>query len=243
MASELRRLGRPNAFPRAERLPRGRARPSWAWSVEPGLFRERHGRLCRRSRSRDRGARSQGRHAGGPLHRWRRSRPLHRAPRDEAGRQSGPHRRRAADHAEIRDQSGGPTDGGLRQHAERSDEGPLAILQGPGDTVLRRQQAGGEGLPGHAGSVLALEHAGRPQERLRKHQGLLRDRFHRGPQEVRCPDPGHAWRGRPDRSRQGLGRRSRPGSSKARRKSTILARRTASRPRIRIRSTLTCWPS
>ena len=58
------------------------------------------------------------------------------------------------------------------------DEGPLAILQGPGDTVLRRQQAWGQSLPGHTGSVLALEHAGRPQERLRKHQGLLRDRFH-----------------------------------------------------------------
>ena len=75
----------------------------------------------------------------------------------------------------------------------------LAIL------VLRRQQAGGQGLPGYPGSVLALEHAGRPQECLRKHQGLLRDRFHRGPQEDRCPDPCHARRGRPDRSRQGLG--------------------------------------
>ena len=38
-------------------------------------------------------------------------------------------------------------------------------------------------------------------------------------------------------------RRSRPGSSKARRKSTIRERRTASQPRIRIRSTLTLWPS
>ena len=27
--------------------------------------------------------------------------------------------------------------------------------------------------PGHAGSVLALEHAGRPQERVRQHQGLF----------------------------------------------------------------------
>jgi non-heme chloroperoxidase len=33
LASELRRLGRPNAFPRAQRLPRGRARPSWTWPV------------------------------------------------------------------------------------------------------------------------------------------------------------------------------------------------------------------
>jgi len=38
--------------------------------------------------------------------------------RDEAGRQSGPHRRRAADHVEIRSQSGRAADGGLRQHAE-----------------------------------------------------------------------------------------------------------------------------
>jgi hypothetical protein len=118
--------------------------------------------------------------------------PLHRASRDEAGRQSGSRRRRAADHAEIRGQSGGAADGGVRQPAERHDEGPLAILQGPGYIVLRRQQAGGQGLPGYAGSVLALEYAGRLQERLRKHQGLLRDRFHRGPQEGRCPYPGHA---------------------------------------------------
>ena len=73
--------------------------------------------------------------------------------------------------------------GGLRQHAEWHDEGPLTILQGFGGTVLRRQQARSQGLPRHAGSVLAMEHAGRPQERLRKHQGLLRDRFHRRPQE------------------------------------------------------------
>ena len=93
----------------------------------------------------------------------------------------------------IRGQSGGPADRGVRRHAGGSDQGPLAILQGSGHPVLWRQQAGGQGLPGNAGSVLALEHAGRPQERLRKHQGLLRDRFHRGPQEVRCPNPGYAW--------------------------------------------------
>jgi non-heme chloroperoxidase len=38
-------------------------------------------------------------------------------------------------------------------------------------------------------------------------------------------------------------RRDRPGSSRARRKSTILARRTASPPRCRIGSTPICWPS
>ena len=31
--------------PRAERLPRSRARSSRPWPFEPGLFRQRHGRL------------------------------------------------------------------------------------------------------------------------------------------------------------------------------------------------------
>src|SRR5215216_1790946 len=43
----------------------------------------------------------------------------------------------------------------------------------------------------------------------------------------------------PSRTRRG----SRPDSSRARRKSTTRVHRTASRLRIRIRSTLTCWPS
>ena len=60
-------------------------------------------------------------------------------PRDETGRQSGPHSRRAADHVEIRGQSRGTADGGLRQYAEWPHKGPLAILQGPGDTILRCQ--------------------------------------------------------------------------------------------------------
>ena len=103
-------------------------------------------------------------------------------------------------------QSGGPADRGVRQHAVRASSKDrsqfykdLAIL------FYGANRPGAKVSQGIAGSVLALEHAGRPQERLRKHQGLLRDRFHRGPQEVRCPDPGDARRGRPDRSGQGLG--------------------------------------
>src|ERR671911_771309 len=61
--------------------------------------------------ARDRGARSQGGHAGGPLHRRRRSRSLHRPPRNEAGCKSGPRRRGATDNAAIGGQSGGPPDG------------------------------------------------------------------------------------------------------------------------------------
>ena len=77
--------------------------------------------------------------------------------------------------------------------------------------VLRRQPAGREGLARHSGSVLALEHAGGSQERLRKRQGILRDRLHRGSQEVRRTDAGPARRGRSDRSGQGLGESNRRG--------------------------------
>src|SRR6185503_5085655 len=39
LATELRRLGRPDVVPRAERVPRGRARPARPWPLESGLFR------------------------------------------------------------------------------------------------------------------------------------------------------------------------------------------------------------
>ena len=61
----------------------------------------------------------------------------------------------------------------LRQLAERPGQGPLAGLQRLRSHVLRRQQTWCAGVPRHAGSVLALEHAGRPQERVRQHQGLF----------------------------------------------------------------------
>src|SRR6185369_413059 len=38
LAAELGRLGWPNALPRAEGLPRRRARPSRPWPIESGLF-------------------------------------------------------------------------------------------------------------------------------------------------------------------------------------------------------------
>ena len=52
-------------------------------------------------------------------------------------------------------------------------QGPLAGLQRLRSPVLWRQQTWCAGVPRHAGSVLALEHAGRPQERVRQHQGLF----------------------------------------------------------------------
>src|SRR6266850_5719143 len=204
LASELRHVGRTNALPRAERLSRGCARPTWPWPVQSGLVRQRHERLCRRSCGSDRSARSQGSHAGGPLHRRRRGRALYRPPRDEPSRQGRPDRRGATAHAENRGQSRGAADRAVRRPAREPRQGPLADLQGFRSPVLWRQQARCQGLARRARSVLALEHAVRSQERVRKHQGLLRDRFHRGPQEVRCTDFGASRRGRPDRSGEEL---------------------------------------
>src|SRR5262245_61155325 len=56
----------------------------------------------------------------------------------------------------------------------------------------------GRRLPRNSGAVLALEHAGRSQERLREHQGILRDRPDGGSEKIRRADAGHARRRRPD---------------------------------------------
>ena len=63
-------------------------------------------------------------------------------------------------------ESRGTADGGVRRLARRPSQGSFAILQGFGNSVLWRQPTRRNSLPGHTGSVLALEHAGRPQERL-----------------------------------------------------------------------------
>ena len=57
-----------------------------------------------------------------------------------------------------------------------------------------------EGLAGPTRLVLAAGHAGRPQGRLRLHQGLLGDGLHRGSQEVRRADADHSRRRRSDRA-------------------------------------------
>ena len=82
---------------------------------------------------------------------------------------------------------------------------PLAVLPGPQRAVLRRQPARREGLAGAARLVLAAGHAGRPQGGLRLHQGVLGDRPHRGPEEVRRADADPPRRRRPDRADRRVG--------------------------------------
>ena len=109
--------------------------------------------------------------------------------------------------------------------------------------VLRRQPAGRQGLAGHARRVLAAGHDGRPQERARLHQGVLRDRLHRGPEEVRRADADHPRRRRPDRARSAP-RRMRVVEAGQGRDAEGLPRRRTALPRpTRTSSTPTCWRS
>ena len=48
---------------------------------------------------------------------------------------------RSSHHGEVRHQSGGPSDRGLRRDPGRGEERPVAVLPGPGEAVLWRQQA------------------------------------------------------------------------------------------------------
>jgi pimeloyl-ACP methyl ester carboxylesterase len=66
-----------------------------------------------------------------------------------------------------------------RRPPRRFPSRPLAALQGSRRRpVLRSQQARRQGLAGRDGLVLASGDAGRSQEHLRLHQGILRDGLH-----------------------------------------------------------------
>ena len=154
-------------------------RSSWPWPIQPGLVRKRHEWVHGRSGRPGRGPRSQGHHDGGPLDRRRRSRALHRTVRHEASGKGGPHRRRSAAHVEVCGQcrTDSQSNSSTACAAAWLRKGPLADLPRLRSPVLWRQQTWCAGVAGDARSVLALEHAGRPQERVQQHQGLFETDF------------------------------------------------------------------
>ena len=154
-----------------------------------------------------------------PLDRRRRGGALHRPPRHEARRQGRADRRRAAADAEDRGQSRRPADGGVRRHprrrrsptarsSSRISSAPFYGANRPGAKVSQglRDSFWLQGMHGRASRA-----------RLRLHQGVLGDRLHRGPEEVRRADADHARRRRPDRADRRLGACCRRSSSRARR--------------------------
>ncbi|CAA9481220.1 MAG: Non-heme chloroperoxidase, partial [uncultured Rubrobacteraceae bacterium] len=205
LAAQRRRLGEPDALPGAEWLPNDSPRPPRSRPLGPPLGRKRVGHLRRRPRPALRGARPARRRHGRPLHRRRGGDPIHRPPRHLTGRQGRAGERDTAADAQDRSQPRRPADRRFRRAPRRPHRRPLAVLQGSCLPLLRGQQAGIRRLPGRPGRLLVPERAGRAQERLRVHKGVLRDRPHGGPQKVRRADPDRPRRRRPDRADSRLG--------------------------------------
>ena len=118
------------------------------------------------------------------------------------GRQGGADRRGPAADAADRGQPGRPPDGGVRQLPRGHRLQPLPVLPRRRlRAVLRLQPARSEGLPGSHPELVAPGHDGRRQGPLRRDQGVLGDRLHRGPPGDPGPDAGDARRRRPGRAR------------------------------------------
>ena len=165
---------------------------------QPGLVGQRYGRLRRRSRRRHRGARP-ARYCGRrPLHRRWRGRALHRPPRNGPRGQGRADLCGTAEPLQVRDEPRRPPAEvfagllGAMLAIARSSTG----TSGP---VLRREPAGFDRFPGRARRVLVVEHAVGSEELLRVRQVPVRDRLHRGPRALRCPDAVDPRRGRPGR--------------------------------------------
>ena len=185
----------------------------------------------------------QGRHPGRSLHRRRRSRALHRPPRH------GARGRKAVLIAAV------PP---LMLKTAANPEGlPMEVFDA--------MRAGLSKDRSQFYKDLAMQFYGANRPGAKVSQGVL-DQFWLWSMQAGSRTPTRASRHSPRRtsprtSRSSTSRRwsctakttrscpsrtrpeNRPGSSRARRRSTIRARRTASRPPIKTRSTLTCWPS
>ena len=186
-------------------------------------------------------ARPEGRHPCRPFHRRRRGRALHRPPRHQARRQGGADRRDPAADAEDAGQSRrhcrsrSSTSSAPASLADRSQF--LKDLSLPFYGYNRPGAKVSEGV--RDSFWLQGMMAGFPASLL-LHQGVLRDRPDRGPEEVRRADADPARRRRPDRADRRLGACSRPSSSRTRRSRSTRAPRTACARRTRTRSTRTC---
>ena len=97
-------------------------------------------------------------------------------------------------------------DRGVRRIPRRARRQPRpALPRYPDRPLLRLQPAGREGVGRPDPQLVAAGHDGQRQGRLRVHQGLLRNRLHRGSEGDRRAGAGDPQRGRPDRALCGFG--------------------------------------
>ena len=97
------------------------------------------------------------------------------------GRKARADRRRATNHGEDAGQSGRPPHRSVRRLAQGARRQPGKVLPRFGErSLLQLQPAGREANPRRRRELVAAVYDGERQGRLRRHQGLLGDRFHRG---------------------------------------------------------------
>jgi hypothetical protein len=130
---------------------------------------------------------------------------LYRATRDPSRGQGSINWRDPATHVEDRGQSRRHAGRGLRPVAHRRPRRPITILAGAEPAVLRLQPAWLEELGRCAPVVLVARDDGRAACQLLLHQGILGDGPHRGSEEDRRANAGHAGRRRLDRADRCLG--------------------------------------
>ncbi len=114
-------------------------------------------------------------------------------------------------------ESGWPAARRVRQDPRGRANEPFAVLPGPGDSLLRLQPRGRQGLPGRHRRVLAPGDARGREGRARLHQAVLRDGLHGGPEGVRRADAHRPRRRRSDRPDRDLGAPDRETRSRVRR--------------------------
>ena len=172
------------------RLPGHRPRPARPRPLDPDRHRQRHGHLRRRRRRAGRASRAARRHPRRPLHRRRRGRPLRRPVRRGPGGQGALLISAVPPVMVKSDKNPGGTPievfDGFRAAWLNRAQFYLDVASGP---FYGFNRPGREGLQGRDRQLVAPGHDGRDQGPLRLHQGVLRDRLHRGPEADRASRP------------------------------------------------------
>jgi len=126
--------------------------------------------------------------------------PLHQAPRHEAGRQGRADGRGDAADAHDGRQSGRPADQGVRRHSRRRRADRSQFYKELTTPFYGANRPGAKVSQGIRDAFWFQGMQGGLKNELDSIKAFLRDRLHRGPEEVRRANPDHPRRRRPDRA-------------------------------------------